>query len=232
MGGEETVHKVAALITRGEGAERELLVFRHPSAGIQLPAGTVERGEAIEAALLREVREETGLIDVVLVKRLATFSEGVGPDDRMITSAVRLRVEPSEAASWIEVTLGPRHIASTLGRGLWVRHLRGEAGYIVEGGFARIGYDLYDIRGPHDWVLLQTIAGWVPLAAISADVRRHLFHLEATGPTPDRWLHDGDVPGCELYWTPLAQDPGLVRGQDRWRLVALEALEQGVSEAV
>jgi hypothetical protein len=73
-------------------------------------------------------------------------------------------------------------------------------------------------------VLRKTTVGWVPLTAITADVQRHLFHLETTAPTPDCWTHDGDVPGCELFWTPLVEDPGLVRGQDRWRLVALEQL--------
>lgn len=52
--------KVLAYITW----ERQLLVFEHvddPSAGIQVPAGTVEEGEMLEAAVLREAFEETGL---------------------------------------------------------------------------------------------------------------------------------------------------------------------------
>ena len=222
---ENTVHKVAALITRGEGAERELLVFRHPSAGIQLPAGTVEEGEAIEAAVLREVWEETGLTEVVIAARLATIPEAMGPDGRMITtSGVRLRVKPSGAAAWIEVHGGARVVMSALGRGLKVRHMRDAIGPIVQGEFAQVGYDLYDIRGPHDWVLRNTIVGWVPLTAITADAQRHLFHMETTAPTQDRWVHHGDVPGCELYWTPFTEDPGLVKGQDLWRLAALGLL--------
>ncbi len=53
-------HKVVAYITRG----RELLVFEHegmPEAGVQVPAGTVEPDEPLEAALWREVAEESGL---------------------------------------------------------------------------------------------------------------------------------------------------------------------------
>src|SRR5690348_8023184 len=61
--------KVVAYITRGD----KLLVFKHadfPEAGIQVPAGTVEPGEALEEAVIREAREETGLIDLVVVRYL------------------------------------------------------------------------------------------------------------------------------------------------------------------
>ena len=56
----ETIKKVVAYVTR----EDELLVFTHrdfPEAGVQVPAGTVEEGETLDAAVLREVHEETGL---------------------------------------------------------------------------------------------------------------------------------------------------------------------------
>ena len=52
--------KVVAYITHGG----KLLVFTHPhhsEAGFQVPAGTVEAGETIRSAVLREAREETGL---------------------------------------------------------------------------------------------------------------------------------------------------------------------------
>jgi ADP-ribose pyrophosphatase YjhB (NUDIX family) len=52
--------KVLAYITRG----RELLIFRHrdlPEAGWQVPAGTVNTDESREAALWREIYEESGL---------------------------------------------------------------------------------------------------------------------------------------------------------------------------
>lgn len=53
-------HKVLTYITRGN----RLLVFTHPDApeaGIQVPGGTIEMGEPIEDAALREAIEETGL---------------------------------------------------------------------------------------------------------------------------------------------------------------------------
>ena len=221
----ETVHKVTAFVTRGDSDGRELLVFRHPSAGIQLPAGTVEAGEAIEAAVLREVREETGLTEVVITARLATLAEAMGLDGRMVAaSRVRLRAEPVETSASVDVPWGGGLIVSELGRGLPLRQMRDEAGYIVEAGYALVGYDRYHVQGSQDWVLRDTTVGWLPLSAITADVQRHLFHLETTAPTPDRWVQHGDVPGCELYWVPLTQDPMLVKRQDAWLLAVREQL--------
>jgi 8-oxo-dGTP diphosphatase len=48
-------------------------VFSHPEspeAGIQVPAGSVEPGEALDAAALREAHEETGLPNLRLVAYL------------------------------------------------------------------------------------------------------------------------------------------------------------------
>ena len=53
-----TIHKVVEYIT----FERRLLVFEHvgiPGAGVQVVQGTVEDGERLEDAVMREAREET-----------------------------------------------------------------------------------------------------------------------------------------------------------------------------
>src|SRR5690349_18913171 len=61
--------KVLAYITHGN----RLLVFTHPfapEAGVQVPAGTVEEGEELAAAVMREAWEETGLEGLRLVRYL------------------------------------------------------------------------------------------------------------------------------------------------------------------
>jgi hypothetical protein len=131
----------------------------------------------------------------------------------MISTRVPLLSEPAPGSLPIEIRLGVKHVVAELGRGITVRPIRSAGCELRRAGYVRVGYDLYDIRGPHDWVLLETIAGWVPETAVTTDVQRHLFHLQVTATTPDGWTHDGDVPGCELHWVPLTQDPGLLRGQ-------------------
>jgi ADP-ribose pyrophosphatase YjhB (NUDIX family) len=68
------IGKVLAYITRHENDQIQLLVFDHraaPEAGTQVPAGTVEEGESTEAALWREILEESGLSNLNLIRKLA-----------------------------------------------------------------------------------------------------------------------------------------------------------------
>jgi len=77
------VHKVFAYISH----RNRLLVFRHigfPEAGIQVPAGTVLKEEELEAAVLREAEEETGLGDLRINSYLGEHirnMEDVGKDE-------------------------------------------------------------------------------------------------------------------------------------------------------
>jgi 8-oxo-dGTP diphosphatase len=68
------IRKVLAYIIRDTDNKTELLVFRHrdyPLAGIQIPAGTVEEGESLVDATLREVLEESGLSALQVIREVA-----------------------------------------------------------------------------------------------------------------------------------------------------------------
>jgi 8-oxo-dGTP pyrophosphatase MutT (NUDIX family) len=65
--------KVYAYILAEMEGQKRLLVFEYvhrPEAGIQVPGGSVEPGEHISAAVMREAQEETGLTHLHLIKKL------------------------------------------------------------------------------------------------------------------------------------------------------------------
>jgi 8-oxo-dGTP pyrophosphatase MutT (NUDIX family) len=176
--------KVTGFVTRG----RELLVFRHPTAGVQLPAGTVEAGETPEAAVLREVREEAGLVETRIVRRLDSFPEEKPPDLYAFLRRVRARTSPRGRES------ADLHCR----RGTWGRLIESHDGW------ANVA---------QDW-LGRT--GWVPSDALTANVHRHLFHLVPIAPTAETWTTRTDRHRFRLYWVPLTEDPGLVPSQAPW----------------
>lgn len=57
----EPTPKSLAAVLRGPAHARDLLIFRHPLTGDQLPKGTIEPGEPPDEAAIRELEEESGL---------------------------------------------------------------------------------------------------------------------------------------------------------------------------
>jgi 8-oxo-dGTP pyrophosphatase MutT (NUDIX family) len=72
--------KVLCYIVRND----QLLVFRHADydlehVGIQIPAGSIRHGESPEAAALREAREETGLSQFSITRKLGETTYDITP---------------------------------------------------------------------------------------------------------------------------------------------------------
>lgn len=210
-GGDELVEKVVAIITRGSGAETEILVFRHRFSGPQLPAGTVERDEPVDLALLREVREETGLERVTAATKVSMLDERLAPDDLMVTERVTPLSEPR---------IGAVPVEGKVRRGMGF-HCWGE-----RAGYACIAYRQGDMAsaaaGEAD------VKAWIPTSAISRRVRRHVYHLHPAEETPSEWVvkdAEADI-GLDFlaYWAPLWGPLGLHPIQESWMRAGLDAV--------
>ena len=70
-----TPTKACPVILRS-AAGPELLAFRHPLADLQLVKGTIEAGEALADAAIRELREEAGIASARLVRDLGIWRSG------------------------------------------------------------------------------------------------------------------------------------------------------------
>jgi 8-oxo-dGTP pyrophosphatase MutT (NUDIX family) len=105
--------KVTAFVVRDTTAGRQVLLFRHPSAGIQIPAGTVEAGEAPAVAALREGREETGLRDLAIVRPLGISEVELDEGVALIGNACTVQAEldalmDEETRLRLEIDRSPR----------------------------------------------------------------------------------------------------------------------------
>jgi 8-oxo-dGTP pyrophosphatase MutT (NUDIX family) len=74
----KTVWKALAAVVRPGDGQPQVLVFRHPIAGVQLPKGTVEPDETMNEATLRELAEESGLHLDAVPEPVGTWKRVVG----------------------------------------------------------------------------------------------------------------------------------------------------------
>ena len=198
---EAALGKVTAFITRATSTERELLVFLHPTAGLQLPAGTVEAGETPEAAVIRETAEETGLHSVSIVELLAVIPQPLAEDERMVLQRCVLQASPG--------TEGTLRLGGFLERGQTVQVID------HNGGFQRVTFTEH-ILEDDTFVAVSSHTGWVPTRCLTHTVERTLFHLTPTEPTPQQWAVNADGHTFALFWIALNQPIGLVAPQQAW----------------
>jgi 8-oxo-dGTP pyrophosphatase MutT (NUDIX family) len=195
-----TLQKVTAFITRRGAAGPELLLFGHPSAGIQLPSGTVEWHETVEAALLREVQEETGLTEVEVISRLAVLPYTLPDNQWVVLRLTKVFDEPASDAS---------SAGHGLGRGSIVR-LDGRAGT-----FSAVTYEELDSN--HEPPLATgRFSGYVRSSLLTNQLERHCFHLTCGQETPDTWPIWTDGHTFQLFWVPLLPRPELQPVQAAW----------------
>ncbi len=107
----QDVHKAYAYVTRTRHKRRELLVFRHPdpSAGIQVPKGTIRADESAAEAVLRELAEESGItleeVGRVEMLRADRWRPADAPDEHVIRYFYHIEVD-DERPRWQHVVTG------------------------------------------------------------------------------------------------------------------------------
>ncbi len=200
------IRKTTAFVVTKE-SPFHLLVFRHPLAGIQLPAGTVEKGEEPVDAAVREVREETGYTvcsDPVL---LGAATTNLGP----------------ECAVLLDDVDGGGH---TLLRGHTVRVLRAES----SSKLIPIRQEIFDY-GTTPPTLLSAHRGEVRADKLAGMVARSFVLFIEETPTFERRTQRADGHEFEVFWTPFRRDISLVEGQTNWLAEHFDVIEAHLSGA-
>ncbi|MCA9906233.1 MAG: NUDIX domain-containing protein [Anaerolineae bacterium] len=202
MADDRQLQKVTAFITRGLPEPREILVIRHPVAGLQVPAGTVEASETPRAAVLREAGEETGLKQLGIIALLNSRRVEFAADEGLMFADALLQLTPDYSSTVVTSFI--------LRRGMRVKLLDSE------GNFLRIAYEeeTYrdggrNVKGRH--------TGWVVQSSVTRTVVRHFFHLMASDDTAAEWRVLGDMDlTFSCSWQPLQADLNLLPPQDEW----------------
>jgi 8-oxo-dGTP pyrophosphatase MutT (NUDIX family) len=211
----KSIEKVTAFVTRSSPTGFVLLLFEHPTAGIQIPAGTVNHGETPAAAAIREVAEETGLRDVNIVQYLGVSKDRLPNDLKVIAKHTKVYAQPDLTSfDWAYL---PPGITVSIER--WSE------------GFAQISYTEFN-KVPDPQFVSMSIKGWVPEEVLADSSHRHFYHLEFKGKSKDRWETFADHHLFRPFWAPLNDLPDIIPPQDEW-LVYLEKkfnpnLENGI----
>lgn len=92
-----------AIVLNGQG---ELLLIKGPRRGWEMPGGQVEEGESLEAAAIRETKEETG-IDITGLKFCGIFQNVSGSICNTLFLAEYAGDEFSTSAESLEVGFFP-----------------------------------------------------------------------------------------------------------------------------
>ncbi len=184
-----------------------LLVFKHPTAGIQLPAGTVEPEEAPVEAAKREVREETG---IEVTSRGVVLGEQVsqlGPVGAVLHETIDCHAGIFRRGHQVSVMA------------------RDEARGVVQ-----ICEEIYDF-GATPPKLLSCTEGEVPADALAYRIRRtFVLFVERARPT-EPWIQRADGHDFEVRWTRLHRDVPLFAGQKEWLVSNLSSLRASLSTA-
>lgn len=197
---EKVLEKVTAFITRKNKGETQLLLFCHPHAGIQVPAGTIKDYEGHMEAALREAKEETGL-DNLKVKNYIGFMDKLLPNDQfVVVKKTKVYSRPNiNSFNWAEFR-----------KGITITSKNRQ-----NKNFIHTVYNEWDNISNTSYIS-YSILGWVPCDCLSKKVRRYFYHLEVQNETFDVWDKFADNHVFKLFWANISKLPSIVSPQNEW----------------
>jgi len=207
------IKKVAAFITRGGVEEADLLLFEHPDAGIQLPAGTVELAERPEDAVIREAAEETGLAGLTMIRLLGRQSYCLVDGEMAILRLTKIFDEPAYDSSSGGLALT---------RGSSVR-VKGEVGE-----FSLVHGDGLDLNSNME-ERINHVEGYVRTSLLTNRMERYFYHLMSRDNNHDQWNVSADGLVFRCFWAPLRPNVQLNQWQQPWLDDYIEALEESLT---
>ena len=209
-----SIEKVTCFVTRRIDDQDHFALLKHPYAGNQVPAGTVEEGESFVDAAIREAGEETGLDALQIVAEWSSERNETPRGKAFILKTSTIYARPDlQSFDWV-----------TMPRGVIVDTLESRD------GFVQIDYTEPEALGFKK--MSFRVTGWVRQDDLTTTVDRRHFHLAYTGDTKRReWEVNVDHHLFTLAWHPIAEDPNLQEPFDGWYKSFRKYLTGGLESA-
>lgn len=120
-------HKAAACVVRTSARGPELLVFRHPLAGVQIPKGSIESGETAADAAARELAEESGVFAGRVLRQVGWHQSEVsedatdaGPREHQVWHTFLMAADAEQRDNWSQPASGSEAEASLVFEFFWL----------------------------------------------------------------------------------------------------------------
>ncbi len=111
---QRTAISAGAIILRDIEGELKIALAHHKNSANEwvLPKGHVDAGESLEQAALREIHEETGLVEIQLIKHLGTIMrQSVKSDGDVVDKTIHYYLAYALGNDLLQAPLDPRFTA-------------------------------------------------------------------------------------------------------------------------
>ncbi len=177
---------------------RLILAFKHPKAGLQFPAGTVEPSETFVDAARREVLEETLISEIGNGEVLEVESSSTEGNQ-----AVLLCNTPG-----IDCSTDQAEYLFRRGHSVRVLEKQGKRTYVCQEEWN------FNVEPPY---VESTVTGWIPSDSLTFSIRRafvaFFFHGDVN-PLPWTCIADGHE--FQVLWIPLTTKEQFAGSQMTW----------------